>query len=379
MSAAAASSASPARSRPVATAVFDATSIAEPAVNSEREPALPKSGAAIGVALHDADLFDRHAEDVDDQLRIGGRDALPHRHGRSIDLDLAVAGDGDGDALLERIAAGPFQERGEAAPAQLSARAGLGLARGEIVPFGDREALVEHLLEFSGIVNLPHRAGVGHLLRRDQIAAADLDRVHAELSRRGVEQALDQIDRLGTAGAAIGGGRGGVGQHRVELQVDRPDVVDAGGDPGADQHLNDDAGRSGVGAHVGERAHAIGEHLAVRVEREFGAALDIAALGRGEEFLDAFGGPSHRALQGARGEGDDDVLGIKPRLHAEPAADVVDDDADLGLRECRGCHCRACRARPRASGWRGAGSGDRWRRRRSASAPRGSIGVGASR
>ena len=37
--------------------------------------------AAVGVALHDADLLDRHAEHVDRQLRVAGGDALAHRLG----------------------------------------------------------------------------------------------------------------------------------------------------------------------------------------------------------------------------------------------------------------------------------------------------------
>jgi hypothetical protein len=77
--------------------------------------------AAIGVALDDADLVDVDAEHVDDELCVGGRDPLSHRHRRGIDLDFAGAGDRDGDALLEDVPAGPFEERGEAAPAQLAA------------------------------------------------------------------------------------------------------------------------------------------------------------------------------------------------------------------------------------------------------------------
>ena len=50
-----------------------------------------EAGAAVGVALDDADLLDRHAEDIDDELGVGGGDPLPHRHGRGIDLDLAGA------------------------------------------------------------------------------------------------------------------------------------------------------------------------------------------------------------------------------------------------------------------------------------------------
>src|SRR6185436_12411240 len=103
--------------------------------------------AARGVALDDADPVDRHAEDVDRELRIAGRDALPHRLRRREDLDDAVGRDVDADLLLERIAAGPFEERGDAAAAQQAARLRLGATRGEAVPVGEREALVEDLLE----------------------------------------------------------------------------------------------------------------------------------------------------------------------------------------------------------------------------------------
>ena len=83
--------------------------------------------AAVGVALDDADLLDRHAEDVDRELRVAGRDALPHRLRRREDLDDAVGRDVDADLLLEDVAAGPFEERRDAAAAQLAAR--LRLAR----------------------------------------------------------------------------------------------------------------------------------------------------------------------------------------------------------------------------------------------------------
>jgi len=55
-----------------------------------------------------------------------------------------------------------------------------------------------------------HGVGVGHLLRLDEIAAADLDGIDAELAGGGVEQTLDEIDGLGSPGAAIGGNRRGV-------------------------------------------------------------------------------------------------------------------------------------------------------------------------
>ena len=58
-----------------------------------------EAGAAVGVAQHDADALDRHAEHVDGQLREGGGDALPHGLRRGEDFDLAVALDRHRDAF----------------------------------------------------------------------------------------------------------------------------------------------------------------------------------------------------------------------------------------------------------------------------------------
>ena len=50
-----------------------------------------ESRAAVGVALHDPDLLDRHAEDVDGDLRERRGESLAHRLQRGEDLDFAVA------------------------------------------------------------------------------------------------------------------------------------------------------------------------------------------------------------------------------------------------------------------------------------------------
>jgi len=56
---------------------LEAWRIAEPATNSEREPALPKPEPRSVSPWTMRNLFDRHAEDIDDQLGIGGLDPLP--------------------------------------------------------------------------------------------------------------------------------------------------------------------------------------------------------------------------------------------------------------------------------------------------------------
>ena len=54
-----------------------------------------------------------------------------------------------------------------------------------------------------------------------KLRAADLRRVDLHLARRGLDQALDHVGRLGPAGAAVGVDRRGVGEHRRHFAVDR--------------------------------------------------------------------------------------------------------------------------------------------------------------
>ncbi len=344
MSAAATSSASPASVAPGRDRLLRGV-VDRRARGEERARAgAAEAGAAVGIAVDEADLLDRDAEHVDDELRVGGRDPLSHRHRRGVDLDLAGSRHGHRDALLEDVAAGPFEERGKAAPAQPAARARLRLARGEALPLGEIERLLDDAAELAAVIDLPHRVGIGHLLRRDEIAAADLGGIEAELARCGVEQPLDEIDRLGPPGAAIGRGRRGMRQHRVQVEIDRLDVVDAGRDPGPDHELDDDPDRARIGAHVAERVDAIGQHLAVGIERELGMALDIAPVRRCQKLLDPLRRPFHRTLQQPRGIADDEILGIEAGLHAEAAADIADDDAHLLGRQAEQIAQRVARA-----------------------------------
>ena len=61
----------------------------------------------------------------------------------------------------------------------------------------------------------------------NDVLAPQLQRIHAELGSRDVDAALDQIVRLGLAGAAIGVDRRGVGEHAFGLKCDQRNVVDA--------------------------------------------------------------------------------------------------------------------------------------------------------
>ena len=282
-----------------------------------------KAVAALGVAQHHAHALDRHVEGVHHQLRQRGGNALAHLVDGGIDLDEAITLDVHGDALLEHVAARPFQEGGDAQATPQPARARLRRARGKAVPVGQRQRLLQHPLEAADVVGLAHGVGVGHLLGADEVAPPQGDAVDAGLARRLVHQALDVEDGLGPAGAAVGAGGRLVRQHGAEVKVDHWHVVDAGLHPGADQQLDRHPRGQGVGPHVGVRLHPQRQDAAIGRQRQLGVGPHVAPVGGGEELLAALAAPAHRPAGVARGPGDDHVLGVEAGLHAEAAADVA--------------------------------------------------------
>jgi hypothetical protein len=96
----------------------------------------------------------------------------------------------------------------------------------EPIPLGEQLGVfgaIEHRLEVGAVV-----AGVdGEAHRRhrrrerlvgDEVLHPHRRRIHPDLTGVGVHDPLEVVDRLGTAGAAVGVGGHGVGVHAVELQ-----------------------------------------------------------------------------------------------------------------------------------------------------------------
>ena len=90
------------------------------------------------------------------------------------------------------------------------------------------------------------------------------------------------------------------------------------------------AGRIGAGA--ADRAHPIGQHAALGVERELAGRGEIAAMGAADEFVGAVAAPADLPVQLGRGIGDDAVFRIEAGLLAKAAADIADQHADAVLR-----------------------------------------------
>ena len=203
-------------------------------------------------------------------------------------------------------------------------------ARREARDVGELERHVHVLGELAAVIGEGEPGLERHGVRRNGVAPAQLHRIEAQLIGREIDQPLDHIGGFGTAVAAIGPHRIGMGEHGRDVGMQGRRPVDAReradiGDEGLAADLQ-------IGAEIGDGLHAHGQEIAVAVERELGIGDVVARLRVAQEGLRAGADPLDRPpgdLGGQQHQGD---LVVDRRLHAEAAADVAGDDADLVLR-----------------------------------------------
>ncbi len=189
----------------------------------------------------------------------------------------------------------------------------------------------QHLVQgrgvFAGVVDRPGRGGERELLRRHQVPAAHLGRVHADLRGEVVHRPLDRRGGLRAARAAVGGHRRGVGHHRPVVRPDVRDVVDAAGH----QHgeLGQRGAEAGVTAAVLDDVELIGEDAPVPASRRSCRSARWARPCTMPEQVFAAGlRPADRAAGVLGGRRDADHVPVHPDLGTEPAADIGRDDPD---------------------------------------------------
>ena len=125
----------------------------------------------------------------------------------------------------------------------------------------------------------------------------------------------------------------GVGEHALGRDLDQRRAVDA------DHVLHRIDGRrqrrhrAEIGAEIAGAGQAHREEVAVRVERELGDLLVVAAVAVGEKARRTLVGPFDRTPEQARRVQQADIFGIGLRLHAERAADIAGEDAHLVRRD----------------------------------------------
>ncbi len=168
---------------------------------------------------------------------------------------------------------------------------------------------------------------VRHVGFADEIAAAELDLVDAEIARRHVEQALAEEIGLEAARPAIGADRRLVGEQERNVEIDIGNAI------GARHELRDVAGAdSAVGAHIGahvdEGVAAQTEDGAVAGAGDLDVARRLAGMVHGHQMLAAVLDPFYRAADVTRRERDQKILRIELAARAKTAADVVLDHVD---------------------------------------------------
>ena len=203
------------------------------------------------------------------------------------------------------------------------------------LPVADRAAGGVEAVEEGGAV--PDDAGsraVGELALGDHVAAADLDRIEAQLARRHVHHALHHEGRDRPPDAAIGAAGRLRGRHRPGP---RPVIADPVGAGQEAHHLDRlDAGGPGidrVGARVAQRIGLQRDDPPVRVDAEPGLQDLVEGLGGGGQILAPVAEPLDRPAQSERDRGQADILGIERRLGAEPAADIRRRHPDAAARQ----------------------------------------------
>ena len=222
--------------------------------------------------------------------------------------------------LLDRVHDGQPAEH-----APFPCRLAAGRKTGDV---GELQRLFHVLVERAAVVVAPERRAIRHRARRDDVPAAQLDAVHAELARGVVDEALDDVRRLRPPGAPVRRGGVGVGHHAEDLDVGGRKRVDADERRHVAERRQEIAIGRHVGADVGERAHAEPDEPAVGVERQLGVGDVVARVLVGGNRLAPLAHPLDRAAELARGPQHQAVLGILPALGPERAADVAGDDAD---------------------------------------------------
>ena len=288
-----------------------------------------------GRAVQNAHALERQLERVGGDLRQGGLEPLPqhrraHAHGHR-----AVALDRDARVLLARAAAlherngseamvaavdQPTLQRLLLRPADLAQHA----LEGRVIVAGVEVglALVGH--ELAG---RERQLGLG-----DQVLAAEVHGIEAEITRHHVDEALAEEVGLEPAGRADGADRRLAGHQRFDGDGDVADSIGAGQElRGLRRHHA--AVGADIGAHVAVDVAAQAEDVAVARAGDLDVAIDLARVIGRHQVLAAVLDPFHRAADVAGRERDQEILGIELAAHAEAAADVGLDHVDGGLGE----------------------------------------------
>ena len=200
----------------------------------------------------------------------GGLVPLPRAAGHAINRDGAVAGHTRSGLILGlRTRCRRLNVRGQANPAQLAGLLARRTARRKAAPVNSLDGMVEHGGKIAAVVSLTRRCLVRHLGRQNKVFTTQFELVKSVLHRRLVDQALQRVSDVRTAGTAVRRHRRGVGIGQARAHEHGSRVVHAGAHDrdivGADER----AKRPGVGTQINLVFPAHRQNLAICIERHF--------------------------------------------------------------------------------------------------------------
>ncbi len=274
--------------------------------------------------LAGANLRQRGAQPLPDRGRAG-----EHRHPPGIRHPHQTG--------LERTAPGALDAMGEpdADVAALAPRGDLTarkiLPAGRLQDFRLAGRIVAAVVLHARTGARPERLGIGHLRRRNEIAAAHFGALQAQFARHPVHQAFHGEGRLRIAGAAhrrhrrlVGGG---------DRDVDRQ----RGKHVGPAHHRGGVVGNVDVlqriGPEIMDQPAADAEQPGIGGNRDVDRPILVALLGRVGEMFAPVLDPFDRAPQELGGRHHRDVFGVDAELGTETAADVGGGHAQPALVE----------------------------------------------
>jgi hypothetical protein len=176
----------------------------------------------------------------------------------------------------------------------------------------------------AAVVDQTERVPVWHRLRRDEVLVPQRQAVEPVAPARHVDQPLEHEHYFRPARAAIGRGRGGVGDDANPAHVRDRDAIHARRDRDSlrQRHEGDGARPEIAGVDRAQR-----KEVAVFVESELGLRREITAVKIGEERISSIAQPFNRAPGAFCRPRDQHKLGAGVIADAEIAANVTGDHA----------------------------------------------------
>ena len=267
------------------------------------------------------------AERLGADLRHRRLEPLAERRAAGYHLDVAVGVDGD-PRPVGGAAPALLDEHADAGADQLAVRPAAIQFDPQRLPAEGRRRLVQQAGIVAGIqhhvrhVGLVEGDGVGHLVRRDQVALPHLDGVDPQLRGDGVHQPFAHEGALVSAGRAIGGARRLVGQAEMTDGPERGNAVGSGyrahGPVGDVRAVGAD-----ITALVVEEFVVDAEYAPTGVDGDARQVVLFAPLVGAHQVLLAVLDPLHRPAEPHGRDQDEDILGVKLATDAEAAADMA--------------------------------------------------------